>query len=69
VTSIDEAGPYPSEPVRIRFITCLGCEATVTQRPNGSGRWGPLICERCGHLNRESARAWYERRALLGDAA
>jgi hypothetical protein len=69
MTSIDEVGPYPPEPERIRFITCNGCEATVTQRPNAAGRWTPLICTRCGILNRESAREWMARRALLGEAA
>jgi hypothetical protein len=47
----------------------VGCDATVTQRLNSAGRWAPIICERCQHLNRESAREWMQRRARLGDAA
>jgi len=57
VTSIDEVSAYPPEP--IRFVTCLSCEATVTQRRNSAGRWAPLICARCKRLNREQAREWY----------
>jgi len=75
MTSIDEVSAYPPEP--IRFVTCLGCEATVTQRRNSAGRRAPLICARCKRLNRESAREWTARRARewtarrarLGEAA
>jgi hypothetical protein len=56
VTSIDEVSAYPPEPERIRFVTCVGCDATVTQRLNSAGRFAPIICARCQHLNRESAR-------------
>ena len=69
MTSIDEVSAYPPEPERVRFAVCLGCDATVEQRPNSAGRWAPLICARCKRLNRESAREWTARRARLGEAA
>ena len=57
MTSIDEVSAYPPEP--IRFVTCLSCEATVTQRRNSAGSWTPLICGHCTVQNAEHAREWY----------
>ena len=59
MTSIDEVSAYPPEPERVRFAVCLGCDATVEQRPNSAGRLAPLICEACAARNAEQAREWY----------
>ena len=69
MTSVDEASAYPPEPERVRFAVCLGCDATVEQRPNSAGRWAPLICARCKRLNRESAREWYAHCGRAREAA
>ena len=67
MTSIDEVSAYPPEP--IRFVTCLGCEATVTQRRNSAGRWAPLICEACAARNAEQEREWYAHCGRAREAA
>jgi len=72
MTSIDEVSAYPSEPERVRFVTCIPpCEGTVEQHPDAAGAWrpDPPICAACRERLAEQEREWYAHCGRAREAA
>ena len=72
MTSFDDVSPYPSEPERVRFVTCIPpCEGTVEQHPDAAGVWRPEppICAACRERLAEQAREWYAHCGRAREAA